>query len=34
LIFKKIGNLPRGKAGWREILGKSDETIDEAHINP
>ncbi|MDZ4227955.1 MAG: lipid II flippase MurJ [Candidatus Levybacteria bacterium] len=27
LIFKKIGN-------WREILGKSDEVIDGAHINP
>lgn len=27
LIFKKIGN-------WKEILGKSDETIDGAHLNP
>jgi putative peptidoglycan lipid II flippase len=27
LLFRKIGN-------WREILGKSDETIDEAHVNP
>jgi putative peptidoglycan lipid II flippase len=27
LVFKKIGN-------WREILSKSSETIDEAHVNP
>jgi len=27
LIFKKIGN-------WKEILGKSDETIDGTHLNP
>lgn len=34
LIFKKIGNLPRGKAGWREILGKSDETIEGTRLGP
>jgi putative peptidoglycan lipid II flippase len=28
LIFKKIGNLSRGKAGWKEILDKSGEVID------
>jgi putative peptidoglycan lipid II flippase len=27
LLFRKIGN-------WREILGKSDESLDEAHVNP
>jgi len=34
LLFKKIGNLPRGKAGWREILGKSEEVIDATSIKP
>ena len=40
LVFKRIGNLPRGspreagKAGWREILGKSDEVIDGTRFNP
>jgi putative peptidoglycan lipid II flippase len=34
LIFKKIGNLPRGKAGWKEILGKTDEAIEGTHLNP
>lgn len=33
LIFRKIGNLPRGKAGWREILGKSEEVIDGTQLN-
>ncbi|MEK7450559.1 MAG: murein biosynthesis integral membrane protein MurJ [Patescibacteria group bacterium] len=33
LIFRKIGNLPRGKAGWKEILGKSEEVIDGTQIN-
>lgn len=34
LIFKKIGNLSRGKAGWREILGKSEEAIDATRLSP
>lgn len=34
LIFKKIVNLPRGKAGWKEILRKSDEIIDVPRTNP
>ncbi len=33
-VFRKIGNLSRGKAGWKEILGKSEEVIGPPRTNP
>lgn len=34
LIFRKIGNLASRQAGWKEILGKSEEVIDVTRPNP